>query len=328
MNKKKLIFTTFLRHALFEEIISTPTPELNNPSLITEFEFIRTMAQLQLLIQKNQKVNLNMLESLFYSAIQKNEITPLIKIRIATTLIVMTCRFGYKRKIKILRMAQQIILSLIHQNNATYEEILCFSYAYRGMAMLPFLEESAVDQYLMNAKVFGETVVSNVSSLKLVAKENMYTYFQTFSKWNITKKHIKKAFEAIENMIHLDPYDAVGYAEMGFLCLKIADYKNAEKNFEKASMLGPPSIGMHLFYQAYCLIQLKKLPEAELALIKAINIDSTAISPYHALFHFYRKQRCFSKQINIALKIYKNKNLFNQLNNREKKQIINIMESK
>ena len=206
--------------------------------------------------------------------------------------------------------------------NVNYEEAIRFSFAWRGMAMLPYLNNSLVDQYLNEAENFGKkAVIFSAGIDSIVANENLFTCNQTLSKWFKKINQGKKAFEALDKMIALDPYDSVGYAEMAFLHLSEEDYFSAEFYFSKAVLLGPPSVGMHLFYQGYCLRKMNKFFDAEQCFLRAIDVDSAALSPYLALYDLYAEIKNKKGKKEISQIIISNKKLFFQLSQSEKNKI-------
>ncbi len=61
--------------------------------------------------------------------------------------------------------------------------------------------------------------------------------------------NIALRFAQFDTIIDNCPTNAIGHAELAFFYLKTKDYEKAESFFSAAANLGPPSIGMHRYYQ-------------------------------------------------------------------------------
>lgn len=324
-NEQEIVnwYNIALRHAQWNVITDALPIKLHNTDLALELEYIKVVAQSQSSLLLNKDIDPVAWTKLFLFLENNNQPASLTVILISTALIVMACRFGCKIKNEILVKAQKKILTTMQNvKKISYAEFIRFSFAYRGMAMLPFLDKNTIFEYLENAKLFAtEAIMASSAIQKIVAKENLFTCSQTLSKWNMQNSNVSEALKSLEMMIELDPFDAVGYAETAFLYLKLHDYKNAEHYFEKAAMLGPPSIGMHLFYRGLSMEKLDRFTDAENCFNNAIKADETGISPYLGMLDLYTKMNNIEKRKTTATKILNEEILFSQLDENEKKQI-------
>ena len=152
--------------------------------------------------------------------------------------------------------------------------------------------------------------------------DNLCTCLLSVAKWNIQVENYTKAEALFSEICELDPFDSVGYCEMGVLLHRVNRFSDAAYYFKKAALLGPPGVGMNTYFQAKCLEQISSQEKFVSVLHQAAEIDKNAISPLLDLFHYYKDQ-CPSNSKNIAKKILSSPILKKQLTQHE----INNLES-
>lgn len=152
-------------------------------------------------------------------------------------------------------------------------------------------EASVILFWLFNRKIsdiLSDTPKSLMEIEKIIYIDNLNTCLQSLAKWHTHQQDFQKAEACLREICKLDPFDSVGYSEMGLLLNRLERFEEAKNYFENAVKLGPPGVGMNIYFQAKCLEKIGKTEEAVKLLKKASNIDKNAVSPLLDLFNYYR----------------------------------------
>ncbi|MBV9576071.1 MAG: hypothetical protein JO149_05565 [Gammaproteobacteria bacterium] len=171
--------------------------------------------------------------------------------------------------------------------------------------------------FLKESERIARSLNCNTELEKIVAKENLYTFILTMTKWNLISNNLSKAEEYLKELIQLDPMDSTGYSELGIFYLKKSDYRNSAIYFKKALDLGPPGTGMNAYYYATNQEYLGNEKKLIHYLYKSTELDKLAISPWLDLINYYVKKNNHNKAKMLAKNIYNTAELMEQVDEEE-----------
>lgn len=291
-----------LRYGLAEKICMISEHILmENMSMDHFFEakFIREIALFQSSYFNTKNVTQGSLVNFVKNVLITKNLPERIKMLALNFFIVTIYRFGMKVDSSNLLEESCIALELLAKEASIndFGDKIRVSVAYRGLAMLADAGKSKQDWFLKEAELIARDINANNTLEELVFKENLYTCLQSLAKWNICHNRLDSAYSNFVEMIALDPFDSIAYAEMGFFLLQQNNFKEASPYFKKAISLGPPAVGMHAYYYAKCLQELGR-KDAIQYLYKATELDKEAISPWLDIIDYY-----LSKKETVKLKI-------------------------
>lgn len=184
--------------------------------------------------------------------------------------------------------------------------------------MIEYYGTSRQNLHLKKAENYARKLEPINEYENLIAKENLYTLLQTLSKWNFFLGNDIVAEKSLIEMCELDPLDSRAFSEYGLYLYKKKRFVKAEQYFSKAIELGPPSIGMNLYF----LIKTKEalgVSKFDLIslLLQVIEIDPCTISPWIDIIEFYIEQGEKELCRNFVCKMFNNPQLKDQLNEQE-----------
>jgi tetratricopeptide (TPR) repeat protein len=278
-----------LRYGCFDEILRTTQLISNNLDVNDSLEYnLIIEITKQKLLHGNESKDINGLENLAESVLDKDNSSIRIRVLVLNFIIVSNYRFGYKLNDVLLTKCVEQLIFLVDSLADDFGSVIRKSVAYRGLAMVDYFDNQQEQKCMSLAETFARNAIPKSTLQVIVARENLVTCLQTLSKWNIHNNNIKLAEESLIEMISLDPNDSTGYAEMGFLLFNHNRIDEAATFFQKAANAGPPAVGMHLYYYAKCLLILNRGDDAEKILYESIEIDPFAITPCLELVSYYQ----------------------------------------
>jgi tetratricopeptide (TPR) repeat protein len=313
-----------LRYSLFDDVISIVIPNNVKPDIAIEVNFLQAIARLE--IQLSQGVGQLSLEELIQLTAKVNQIEN-IRPEFELTLFNKIVVYFYRHKAQatngeVMHLLNKYINQLSKFSGVDFSSNILRSICYRGVAMADELGLSKQEEFLNLAENYARTIRYNNELERLITIDNLCTCLLSLAKWNIQQENYTKAEALLSEICKLDPFDSVGYCEMGLLLYRLNRFSEAIKYFENATLLGPPGVGMSTYFQAKCFEKMSLSNEFVSALHKASEIDKNAVSPLLDLFDFY-KMEFLSKAKDIAKKILSSAVLREQLTQQE----INALES-
>lgn len=172
------------------------------------------------------------------------------------------------------------------------EDLILISMVYRGISMLPKMDEKDIEKELRKSLEFANEAYSTKSNdniISLLAKENIYTLFQTFNRWESTKGRPNNEVNYLDKMIRLDPHDNTAFFEQALMAIEKGNPKKALEHLEKCIEIGPPGLAMAYFYKGIAHKELNETKSAEKAFNISVDIDSSAVSPAYELIELYKE---------------------------------------
>lgn len=222
---------------------------------------------------------------------------------------------------EIVTLSKVLLKYVSHSEYNSFIDTLYSSVAYRGLSMVKEFDQDEQTEFLMKAEKLARLLRPSTKFEEIVASENIYTLLQTLAKWHINLNDNKKAETCLKEMIQIDPFDSTAYSELGFFYIRYNDYDKGAEYFKKAMELGPPGMGMNIYYYATCLEKLGNGLEAINYLYRSADIDKQALSPWLDLLNFYSEKKQFDKTKHISNHIFHTPILKEQL---EEHEIVNI----
>jgi hypothetical protein len=294
-------------------------------SILIEIELLYITASINQAISQEKKIDIQKLVNITKKAFSEKNIEDRIKILTGLRLIVTSYRFSRdKNAQKYAKEIAPIFLKKLNDLPENFNNLLYKSISYRGVAMIESLSVNEKTQLLIQSEELARNLSPNNQLEKIVRDENLYTLLQTLTKWYCKLNKIKNAKLCLDEMIKLDPFDSTAYSEMGLFLLEQNKHSDAAFFFKSASNLGPPSVGMNLYFYAKCLEKVKGNSVIPSLLHKALTIDPDSISAALDLIDYYKKIGNIKKLKNIVNKIISTENLITQLNFEEKQKILSL----
>lgn len=307
-----------LRRGLCSEICVFKKPFIKNKENSYEFDLISASAKIECDLSANKEVNLRDLGNLIEIIISDQD-------KLSSRLIVMAtmrflvCIFRYKchwsMNKKLLNSAMKLAFektSLLERSNDFSSHFIA-SIAYRGLAMAPNFKTSYKAKLLKKAEILARELQPRTHTEIILYKENLYTLLQTLAKWSVFQRDLCRAEFMFHEMLRVDPNDSTGYSEIGFFYFKMDDYRKASLYFKKAFELGPPGVGLNMYFYAKCLQFLSLVEKAIKIFEKIMVLDPIAISPYLDLIEILVEKNEMKRAKKLADKALKTPVLFDQL---------------
>lgn len=320
------ILRLMFRYSLFDDISSVQIPnDIDNNSFL-EIQIIKELALLEKQLSNDvQELKLDTLIAIASESLQADKSPRKILIILLNRIIVFIYRHRVSMDAVILKHFLDTHISHLNDYQLkTFSDSILLSTAYRGIAMAYNLGHSKQNEYLSLAEKYARNTNYQNKIEYLIRIDNLCTCLQTLSKWYVGKNEVIKAENCLREICELDPYDSVGYCEMGLLLNKLGRYDEAEKYFHNATTLGPPGVGMNTYFRAKCIEQVSSISNAIPVLKNACFLDKNAISPLLDLFHHYKNNNNFVEAKNIAIRILESSMLVEQLDKDELTEIKKI----
>lgn len=308
------------------EVESLCSFELENSQLpidgYFQLRFVKESAKANHLLSEGGKPDVSALENLVREAIAAklpaNPLLPLV-----SSFVALSFRFFNDKKVHCsVKFATDKLEELLSRTPKTFGERIAHSIAYRSLAMdyqrgKPY-QQWALDQMVeLLAEITPKTKAEAV-----VALDNKLTAYQTLSKWYRYNNELTKAEWHVRAMTEIDPFDSVGFSELGIYLSGQNRFIEALKAFQRAKDLGPPAVGMNHFFCGKTFLKLGDLKGAMTAFIKSIEMDPMALSPHLELIAIYRELESVSQVANISRQILSNPELSGQLEKKEYDEVV------
>lgn len=121
---------------------------------------------------------------------------------------------------------------------------------YRGLAMLPAAtgDKKNTREYMVLAKEQAVLAMTkNNTPQDAKSKNQLKTYYESSIKeYLYVNRNKKRALNAAEKLIELDPLWSINYGETADIYSSFGDHDLAANYYLKAANLGPPYVGYHL----------------------------------------------------------------------------------
>ncbi len=316
------LFRFMLRYSLFSFIISTSVPDTLSPETLFEIQFIKEIARLEEQLSRDEPLlMLDNLAKMAHDYLKNPILSSDFSIALFNRIIV----FAYRHKANIDSHSLQKFLTIhieeVNRHPSTdFRDSISKSIAYRGIAMAHELGREKQEEFLSLAERYARSAQDQNTIDHLIKVDNLYTCLQSLAKWHMHAKDFTLAETYLREMCDLDPYDCVGYCELGLFLNKRERYAEAADCFIKGAKLGPPGVGMNTYFYAKCFEALSQHQKALAALEQACLLDDEAVSPLLDLF-FYYKDTDAEKANAIAKKIVASSSLMEQLDETEATQL-------
>lgn len=289
-----------------------------------QMDFLKICSNIQVDLSKGSKPDLYPLSKFTDKVIVSYHCSINFKIIVLNRLIVNYFRYKLEGNIYIPidKFVNNLLVSLKKIDGRVKSNRLLIAYSYRGVSMSNTLSEEEKRWFLLTSEklsrgLHSENIIENV-----VYQENLYTTLQTLAKYAINTGNPDHATNYLKEMIYLDPFDPTAYSELALLLLEQGHYAESALYFEKSKLLGPPGVGMNIYYEAKCYESLGDV-ERYISLLKESSvIDPYAISPKLDLLEHYMNINFHEKVIEISHEIIHDDVLFSQLTVDEKKAIL------
>jgi len=314
-----------LRYGKFESIIKYFPINYCGPNHL-EIKLIKETAKIELLLSNNISIRIDDLLELVDQFYNNITISNIEKIKILNQLIV----YSYRHKIdhaskKIFNLSKYLLSYVEILEKKTFINIYQCSIAYRGIAMVLGFSNETRASFLNESLNLARYLQPKCELERMVSLDNLFTCTQSLAKWSLENNQLKLAEENLLQLIKIDPYDSTGFSELGFFYIKNEMYDKAAHYFKVALELGPPGTGMNIYYYALCLEKLGNKNKALNFLYLATEIDKLAISPWLEILNYYLNDESYEKARKIAVNIYNDENLMEQLEHDEILFIKNII---
>ena len=248
-----------------------------------------------------------------------------VSISVMNRIIVFACRHQAQIDDEILKKLLDVHVQEVNECDSThFNATILKSIAYRGIAMMPHLGVAKQSEYLFQAEQYARHAEGKNKIEHLIKIDNLYTCLQTMAKWQMSVKNFAKAEEYLRELCKLDPTDSVGHSELGLFLHRLEHFTEAATCFDHAARLGPPAVGMNIYFRAKCLERIGLHHEAASLLHEASTIDEEALSPLLDLFLFY-KNSDNAKAQTIAHKIMSSSVFLDQLAEDELQDLQNTL---
>lgn len=288
-----------------------------------QLQFIRESAMANRMLSKGTEPKLIGLESLLKHAIsEKFEGSSLLPV--LAGYVALSFRFSKNKQIHAsAKFSVEKLEDLLSTPPTTFKDLIAHSIGYRAIAM-----------NYQKGKTFQQTALDKMVNLidataprtkveSIIAQDNKLTAYQTLSKWFRYQKDLEKAEQHVTAMTEIDPFDSVGFSELGIYLSADNRSEEALRAFERAIELGPPAVGMNHFFCGKTLLKLDDIRGALLSFEKSIQTDPLAISPHLELVVIYRELGNNSKVKEWTRRILSNDELSSQLEKKEYDEVVN-----
>lgn len=315
-----------LRYGCFEHLINH-FPKNYCGSFALEIELIKESAKIELLLSQDEAISIDELLELSERFLENPHTSDREKIMLLNQIVVNFYRYKDKstNNPKVFDLSKKLLDLIQNFENKNFINMLYSSVAYRGLAMASEFGSDMQASFLKKAEVLARNMQGKSEIENIVAKENLYTFLQTMSKWNLFISDMDKTIKCLLEMIEIDPYDSTGQSELGFLSFQMEAYSKAAVYFKKSIELGPPGAGMNAYYYAKCLEMLGMKTEAINYLYESATLDKKAISPWLDLLEYYSGKNEIEHSKKIAKHIYESPILMGQLEEDEVANLQNIL---
>ena len=129
-------------------------------------------------------------------------------------------------------------------------------------------------------------------SILVVSPElNKYVYHRNFAKAYMSKNMWKEAKEELLHSLSLNESDLTCYVDLAKTLNMLNEWEELYEVCKKGILLFPNSAQLHNFLGIAC-VTISRFDEAEAALLRAVQVDSTFAQPYLllAVVYFFRQQ--------------------------------------
>lgn len=201
-----------------------------------------------------------------------------------------------------------------------FRSCMAFSTLWRGMPMWEKLSIAEKDDCLLRSIACSEMAQPANTVERIVKDENDVTLNLTLAKW-FGRQDAQRKIHYLQRLIELDPWDSTAYSELGLHFFKQSAWEVAHQWFQKAVDLGPPALGMNMYFKAEAELKLGRLQEAEASFRLAANIDPEGVSPHLSLIAMLQEQQRLQDAREAARKVLNEPDLCEQLSEEEIQQL-------
>lgn len=304
-------------------VCKLPAVSLNNidNNLLLDLKLIQTSAVSNAALSNDLEININDIFEIAKQAFNLKGVSDRIKILAGNRLIVSAYRFSKDKNCRnYAREIAPAIMKILDTSEDSLQGQLYKSVAYRGIAMINELGDTQ-DDLLNQAEEIARNIKGASPLEEVLVKENLYTLLQTLSKWRARAGNDQIAEENLLEMLRIDPYDSTAYSEIGLFLSEKNRYEEAAPYFKQAAILGPPSVGMNLYFYAKCVEKTGNDVNLAELLEQVILADPDSISARLDLFDWYEKNRQIKASREIAQAILNTGTLLEQLENNERERL-------
>ena len=162
---------------------------------------------------------------------------------------------------------------------------LLMSIYYRAVTFVPLLyrDKEKVIQEMELCEFYGKSLTFENEVQQIIANENMNILTESRVKEALWLGDLDLAEERARRLIAMEPLDPRYRLELGELLIKVGKIEEAAKIYASATRLGPPGTAVAWFMKGQCYEALGEIEIACDSYLKALQIDSLAISAVERL---------------------------------------------
>lgn len=260
---------------------------------VFEYKLIQEMVNIEISLSFKKPLLLNSLEELTYKTMSCKSISPILKMKILNRLVVNVARYNNNLdglKINIHKIANEILSILNTTKVINFNDRIAVSIIYRGIAMVKEYGEAMQNELLSKSLEYANQVKPRNTFEAILLKDNIYTLLQTMSKWYTHNNKLDLAEECLNTMVHKEPNDSTAFCELGIFLFKRERFSEAADTFVTAYRLGPPSVGMNMYFYAKCLEKLNNKFGYIQTLKEVVEVDHFALSPWLDIMDYESEQ--------------------------------------
>lgn len=312
------------RYGQFEFILQN-SQAIKQENVSLELAVSLELTFIELKLSAQQSINVGKLAYLANRYLPLPEIEIREKLLLLNQLIVIYYRYQKKPSLNsITKHVTELYRLMKNFELNDFADLYLAAIIYRGLSMVKEIGVKEQSNLLTKAEDIARTLSGSKEIETIIAADNLYTLLQTKSKWAGINAQSVKAEECLMEMTNIDSNDSIAFSELGFFYMVNKNFSKSAEHFEKAARLGPPGVGMNIYYYAKSLQQLNRIKDAISALYESGQVDPLAVSPWIDLFDYYIEKQEFEGANKIRKHILKHKDLIEQLTNDEIKKIYNF----
>ena len=312
-----------LRYGKFQNIINANPLDSFNKNELYEFQLLVQVAHINLSLSRSESVDLTGLLTLAQGVMTHIDLSDRTRVLILNRFVVCAYRYSQNTawRTEASQMGKELEKIIAGKKLEVFSDFILASVAYRGLAMIQEWGKDKAQELMTEMRRLALLARPHTEIEKITNFENLYTGLQTISKWSVSQGDKIAAEKALLEMTQIDPMDSTAFSELGFFYFKNGLLEKSKEAFEAAEQLGPPAVGMNLYYKAKILQEQKKWNEAVIAFERAADVDPYAVSPWLDLIECQMQLGAKTKAQNAATHILKTTELNEQLEDSERQQI-------
>lgn len=281
-----------LRRGQFDEVIDIAS-SINSELLDYSTRYIIENAKIERMLARQQTLSIDDYYALAQTILSDSNSGIQIKLLVLNRILVCSCRYKtpLPRSINSIDYVNIILDLLARDKRNTFQSQIEHSVVYRGIAMVSALGIDQQTIFLEKALKYAIKALPDGDYQVLIKNENLYTLTQTLCKWAFFRDDFNQSENHFNEMVKIDPFDAIAYTEYGLFLFQQQRFYEALEKFNQASDLGPPSVAMNKYFIIQVLQKIEPNSDFITMLNEVLRDDPLALSPWLDLVEIYKKKR-------------------------------------